>query len=272
MNTLHDEEVMKIRAQRMKTAFDVNALSEAEVFYRMTLAKERGRLDGRRRQRVAPLIWGAVAAFLCSGSALAIAIQTGSLHLTPPSTPVEIQELPSQTPPAHSVPLSPYSRDTRIAAPTREQDLDQDEPREASELGEVINSQRSFKARATSKPSNHAIHSPDIRALPSHEPAPVTPEEISASWERVAGALREGDDSKARQEVDGLVQSDDAETRDSARLIQLRIELGSATAGTIPATLAQRALAESLAEHGATASIRASARRLLKRMTDVKEK
>jgi hypothetical protein len=78
--------------------------------------------------------------------------------------------------------------------------------------------------------------------------------------------MREGEDERARDAIDQLKAREDRETRDSADLVQLRIELGSRNAGLLPATSEQRARLERLVQHGASATIRASARRLQDRL------
>lgn len=253
-------ETTQLLAARLKTTFELNAPSEGDVLYRMTLAKERARLSGWRRQRLAPLIWGAAAAFLISGSALAVAVQTGAVHVSGKFNDSEKKrpELVQHANTAELVGHLEDKPDSPLASP--------------SEDANTVEAAVAVEAAAPSKPARASTRISDATSFQRSSEAPATPDEIRASWERVAHALQKGDDAKAHEEARSLAQSTDPQTRDGARLVQLRIELGGEVAGTITATAAQRALAEELTHSGATPSIRASSRRLLMRMTSAEEK
>jgi hypothetical protein len=86
-----------------------------------------------------------------------------------------------------------------------------------------------------------------------------------ASWESAAQAMRAGDRAETVRILSELSRSEDPETRDGARLVQLRSLIGGSSGGPDAAQLSDEARTqlETLAQSGATASIRASARTLL---------
>lgn len=92
-------------------------------------------------------------------------------------------------------------------------------------------------------------------------PSPPAQAETNARWARVTESMRKRDWEAAKIALEPLTNSPDAETRDGARLVRVRLELGRAQ-GASPD---QRWLADlaDLATSGSTSSIRASARRLL---------
>jgi len=79
-----------------------------------------------------------------------------------------------------------------------------------------------------------------------------------ATWEAAAQALRAGDQAEAQRLLEELARSDDPEVRDGARLVRLR----SLVQARRPSPTERAELTE-LSTSGATASIRAAARRLL---------
>jgi len=104
------------------------------------------------------------------------------------------------------------------------------------------------------------------KSLPA-TPAPVTSPPAPASgqkndrWASVTEAMRRGDWEAAKGVLAFLSVEGDPETRDSARLLRIRIELGTSPNQALDARW-QAELSE-LAQSGSTSSIRASARRLL---------
>jgi hypothetical protein len=99
------------------------------------------------------------------------------------------------------------------------------------------------------------------KSVPSKAPAPSA---LSAAprWEDVAQAMRTGDESRARELIVQLRQSDDAETRDNARLAEVQMNI-VVRDGKRTLSPAQMATLQDLRATGATSSIRAAARRLL---------
>jgi hypothetical protein len=97
---------------------------------------------------------------------------------------------------------------------------------------------------------------------PSEVQAAASSAKPEVTWAALAAALRDGNDAEARALVTSLQKSTDPETRDHARLTAVRLQL---PAGGSQADLSaeMRADLSDLAEHGASSSIRASARRLL---------
>jgi hypothetical protein len=87
-----------------------------------------------------------------------------------------------------------------------------------------------------------------------------------ASWEAVARALREGRQADADALLKQLAHSTDPEIRDNAQLVQLRAQLGSRSQQNA-LTPEQLLRLRQLATQGATASIRASAQKLVHRLT-----
>lgn len=137
-------------------------------------------------------------------------------------------------------------------------------------------------------PSTDPTPAPDSEPKPAQEPAdPLHPTahprptdepqmEVStassaraegtpaASWEAAAHALRTGNQNEAERILAELSTSMDPEVRDSAKLVQLRAAFQANTRSEKQGGLsaAQRTQLKTLVETGATASIRASARRL----------
>jgi hypothetical protein len=79
-----------------------------------------------------------------------------------------------------------------------------------------------------------------------------------ATWEAAAQALRAGDQAEAERLLEDLAKSEDPEVRDGARLVRLRSLVKAH--GPSPA---ERTELTELSTSGATASIRAAARKLL---------
>jgi hypothetical protein len=95
-------------------------------------------------------------------------------------------------------------------------------------------------------------------------PAVPTQADTDAGWARVTEAMRKRDWEAAKIALEPLTNSVDEETRDGARLVRIRLELGAAQ-GAPPDQRWLTDLAE-LAASGSTSSIRASARRLLEEL------
>lgn len=113
-------------------------------------------------------------------------------------------------------------------------------------------------ARSEARPREKNL--PAARApLP---PAPtVASADPDARWAGVTEAMRKGDWEAAKVGLASLSASDDPETKDSARLLRIRLELRTSANQTLEPRW-QAELSE-LARSGSTSSIRASARRLL---------
>lgn len=90
--------------------------------------------------------------------------------------------------------------------------------------------------------------------------------EAAESWARVTVAMKARDWSAAQQALAPLLASSDEETRDSARLVRIRVALGAADQKLLGSPLL--AELEELSRTGSTSSIRASARRLHKSLTE----
>jgi hypothetical protein len=101
---------------------------------------------------------------------------------------------------------------------------------------------------------------PAARAPSAPQPA-VAPSDTDARWARVTEAMRKRDWEAAKLALAPLSTSLDPETKDSARLVRIRLELSASGNQALDPTW-QAELSE-LATSGATSSIRASARRLL---------
>ena len=84
-----------------------------------------------------------------------------------------------------------------------------------------------------------------------------------ATWAAAASALREGRRDDASRLLSRLAQSEDPETRDAATLAQFRTLIQRRAEGRPPLNEEQLTQLRTLAHSGRTASIRASARRLL---------
>lgn len=237
----------------MAEVFDANEPLESAVVLRLAAAREKRRSfrsEGRIRRRFA---WGAALSMLClCGTALGVAVKVGVIQLGPltvDSPPASESSSRGTASPngrtvgkqADSVP--PINEDSDVAAePTKT------EP-------------------ASAGPRHSSVQ--DERSPGQGSDAIETPEQREATWQEVADAMRAGQDERAKEAIDPLEKSEDPETRDGAELVRLRIELGSRNAGTLHATSAQRARLQRLARHGATPSIRASARRLIGRLAPV---
>lgn len=106
------------------------------------------------------------------------------------------------------------------------------------------------------------------RATPSAQATRPSTETdgTEADWARVTEAMRRRDWSGAQGALAPLLASEDGETRDSARLVRIRVEISSAPErGKEVALLAEL---KELSETGSSSSIRASARRLHGELTD----
>jgi hypothetical protein len=112
-------------------------------------------------------------------------------------------------------------------------------------------------AREASSPSKRTAE--EREAAVAEAPPPGIDD--TARWARVTEAMRKHDWAAAQTALRPLAESQDAETRDGARLVQIRLELGASGGGAVdPRWLADL---RALASKGSTSSIRASARRLL---------
>lgn len=87
-----------------------------------------------------------------------------------------------------------------------------------------------------------------------------------ARWADVTAAMRKQDWKAAERALAPLIQSDDPETRDGARLVRVRLQLRTAP-DAIRDPIWGKELSD-LATSGSTSSIRASARRLLEPLQD----
>lgn len=110
----------------------------------------------------------------------------------------------------------------------------------------------------SAKPSAGPIAS----ATASGADAVAVPASESGSWSRVAAAMREGDPQRVNAALELLRGSDDAATRDVARLTQAQLDI--ANSNTEPARTELR----SLAETGATPLVRHRAQALLQRISE----
>jgi len=113
--------------------------------------------------------------------------------------------------------------------------------------------------RLAPKPDLPSPASTDVP--PGRDSAP-----IESQWALVTDAMRQRDWPAAQEALAPLLASSDRETRDSARLVRVRLELGAASNQESKAALMVEL--EELIEAGSTASIRASARRLHKSLVD----
>ncbi len=126
-----------------------------------------------------------------------------------------------------------------------------DVPAEQNEMSEpAFKEVEEKEAPRRSKPKSVRLKAP----LPSTSSAP--------RWEDVAQAMRSGDEPRARELIVQLRQSEDAETRDNARLAEVQMSV-DVRDGKRTLSPAQMATLKDLRATGATSSIRASARRLL---------
>jgi hypothetical protein len=101
---------------------------------------------------------------------------------------------------------------------------------------------------------------PAARALLAPSPS-AAPSDADARWARVTESMRKGDWEAAKLALAPLSASGDPETKDSARLLRIRIELVTSESQTLEPKW-EAELSE-LARSGSTSSIRASARRML---------
>lgn len=126
---------------------------------------------------------------------------------------------------------------------------------------------RKATAREAKAPAHAPSEGPATEQRPAAARTPTTPlaaiasGDTDARWARVTEAMREGDWEAAKVALDSLSAKGDPETKDSARLLRIRIELSSSGNQTLEPRW-QAELSE-LARSGSTSSIRASARRLL---------
>jgi hypothetical protein len=119
---------------------------------------------------------------------------------------------------------------------------------------------RLVPAPSEARPSERSL--PAARGLLAPSPATATGD-ADARWARVTEAMRKGDWEAAKLALAPLSASGDPETKDSARLLRIRLELGTSENQTLEPRW-EAELSE-LARSGSTSSIRASARRLLER-------
>lgn len=165
--------------------------------------------------------------------------------------------------PQESVPIEPsLARDLESAPRPKPvpEELETASPFDA----DADTDNRALEAKKAPMPSRPALKSTQgsnavSGADPPNDKA-TSQADVNARWARVTDAMRKQDWTTAKTALEPLIASTDPETKDGARLVRIRLELG-ATAGTLSSSL----LAElsDLATAGSTSSIRASARRLL---------
>ncbi len=261
-------------ALRMAEVFEANEPADSAVVLRLAAAREKRRLargETRMRRRYA---WGGALAMVCfGGTALGLAVQTGYVKVGPVQvdTP-EVRGTPKRSGNRGSWP----SAAGEIAPDELGVDEVQARPNEttSSEHGRPIS--KGFEVVPVtderSPVPSEAAQATDDRgdvgrnASEERQNGEAT---NATRWQEVAGAMRNGEDERAREAIAPLKESDDPETRDSAELVQLRIELGIHQSGVLHATSSQRTRLQRLVEQGASATIRASARRLQGRLAPV---
>jgi|GEM_PF-1276341 len=137
-------------------------------------------------------------------------------------------------------------------------------PNEQTPLEALDDKNQAFPSRP--KDPRAPLVSKTSAALPrKHDLEPPPPEPKSATWESAAQALRSGNREEATRLLAQLSESEKPETRDAATLVRLHAAVQKAASAQSSAPLAPEELNQlrALAQSGATASIRASARRLL---------
>lgn len=246
----------------MREVFEANEPPESAVILRMANVRERRRLAQREeRVRKRYAFAGALAALCISGTALGVGVSTGALQIE--FFPAVTEERSHDASDASDL-RAPVPRASQFDP--REEILPQENysPKvQSSEPSLALKVPRETAERpaagTSSAPKRQTEN--DVSGVP---PNGATPS--AANWQEVAGAMRAGEDDRAREAITPLTESLDRETRDSAELVKLRIELGSHREGKLSASTSQRARLERLAVDGASPSIRVSARRLLERV------
>jgi len=145
------------------------------------------------------------------------------------------------------------SRTARTADARTSQEEPPDTTKATDEAGKTP-----VPARSAARPGDKRLPAARAALAPSPDNPSADPD---ARWARVTEAMRKGDLEGAKLALAPLSESHDPETKDSARLLRIRLELGTSENQTLDPRW-QAELAE-LARSGSTSSIRASARRLL---------
>jgi len=116
--------------------------------------------------------------------------------------------------------------------------------------------------------SSAAVTAADAPGDPAPSREPET--DATVSWAKVTEAMKARDWPAAQVALAPLLASNDEETRDSARLVRIRLELGAVGVSGPDQQLVTEL--DELARTGSTSSIRASARRLHKSLMDAQTK
>jgi len=182
------------------------------------------------------------------GGLLAAALVVGALAYGPWSTQTESVTIGPSL--AHDLKVRPRTSRTADARASEQKRADTKQAK--GERG-----RSPVPAPSEARPHDRSL--PAARAL---APSPATaPGDADARWARVTEAMRKGDWEAAKVALAPLSASGDPETKDSARLLRIRLELGTSENQTLEPKW-EAELSE-LARSGSTSSIRASARRLL---------
>lgn len=158
---------------------------------------------------------------------------------------------------------STHAQETEVPRPARTEERSPQAP--ADEPHHLAAKAAKATAPSRSSPARTAAPQPEERSS-DQPPLPQPTDTLRSApptWEDVAQAMREGNDEQARTLIQRLEQSPDAETRDNARLAELQLSL-SLKKGDVELSPQHRAELEDLRNNGATSSIRAAARRLLR--------
>jgi hypothetical protein len=246
-------------SRRMRTTFEASLPNEEDIVRRVSAGREARtrarRTSGAARSNDAFFAqWRELAsrprlAALGLALAAAAAFSFWSLSEDPavrigPSLAKDLESGYPRVPLA--LPSSPEADDAWL--------LREDATREDAARGEPI---PALPAREALSPPKRAAEKLEAAMLETPPPGI----DDTARWARVTEAMRKRDWVAAQTALRPLVESQDAETRDGARLVQIRLELGASEGSAVD----QRWLADLrvLAAQGSTSSIRASARRLL---------
>lgn len=236
----------------------MNQRQELQALFERTQADEPvilRRMAAAARRRTPPTVAAAAVAWgVAAACSLGLVLYWVSLPPLPPPAATEPRITAEP-----STPAAALHRNRSASTPIR-----------AAPSPNTPRPQPSPASRAALRDQSEPMGSTRVAAPPKQDPgaaapAALAPEPSGASWQAVAEALRSGNREKATSLLDDLARSSDPEVRDAAELVRLQSALREAGAQTPtkPPTTAELGRLEALARTGATASIRASARKLL---------
>ncbi len=242
------------RSRKMRQVHTELEPSAREIVQRLHMVRSRRAFAGSRtRKGTIPVLLGVALGLLLSGSAFAWALTTGRLSWSPP---------PAASSPAAS-PSATASQPTAVPAPSVRRPLDASEALETAPRPPTPNpSVPAAPTKAVSAPDAPLTTSPRAPRFGGPREDAVDPGARAAesSWADVVAKLRTGESAEAQIELENLEKSESQETREAARLLRLQLQEKRQDLSEQELLSLKR-----LSESALSPSVRASAKRLLKK-------